>query len=197
MSLKFIARLVSFSLIANALSACQTIGSASMPLPSGFSTAPPPGYAALCRRDPSECALPLTKENNQLLEDMHFVSKDLVVPTWEEEGGDYWQSLSERGPGDCEDFALTLRRKLRQVLPDYAGAFRLATVYTETMQYHAILTIETTQGTVVCDIRFPQCAAWETFPYKWHLREVAGQTEWEDISYTSTRINQTEGIVSD
>lgn len=182
MTVKIVRFFIQSVVLLISVSACQTVLPASTSLPVGTSVAPPPGYDALCAREPSECVLPITKATNGMVGSLLVHAKELVIPTWEEGDGDYWQSLTEPGPGDCEDFALTLRRSLREVLPEYAGAFRLATAYTETMQYHAVLTIETDQGTIVCDIRFPQCADWKTFPYKWHLREVVGQRSWQDIS---------------
>lgn len=160
------------------LSACKTIELQSA-MPEGTITMAPPGYLALCERSPSECALPLDNGIRDELVSLHNTAKELVIPTVEQ--GDFWQSLSTRSEGDCEDFALTLRKLLRARLPEYSAAFLLATAYTEDAQYHAVLTIETSVGTVVCDIRFPQCAPWESFPYDWHLREVPGQEHWENI----------------
>ncbi len=160
------------------LSACQTI-ELQTAMPAGTVTPAPRGYSALCQRAPSECVLPLDRETSKELIALHNKVKDLIIPTAEQ--GDYWQSVSTRSAGDCEDFALTLRKHLRESLPEYSAAFLLATAYTENAQYHAVLTIETPSGTLVCDIRFPQCAPWDSFPYDWHLREVAGQNHWEDI----------------
>lgn len=160
------------------LSACQTI-ELQTAMPAGTVTPAPHGYRALCKRTPSECVLPLDSGTRKELIALHNKAKDLIIPTPEQ--GDHWQSVSIRSAGDCEDFALTLRKHLRESLPEYSAAFLLATAYTETAQYHAVLTIETPSGTLVCDIRFPQCAPWDSFPYDWHLREVAGQNHWENI----------------
>lgn len=160
------------------LAACKTI----MPetsMPEGVAVPPPTAFKDMCERTPSECVLPLTQNTSAVLRTMHQKAKGMVIPT--EEEGDLWQTVSVRSAGDCEDFALTLRKYLRETMPEYAGAFLMATAYTELGQYHAVLTIETSSGTLVCDIRFPQCSSWETFPYEWHLREVAGQRHWEDI----------------
>ncbi len=166
------------SILTVALSACQTINLQSA-MPAGTVAAAPSGYKALCERDPSECVLPLGPETREELTALHNKVKDLIIPTVEQ--GDYWKTVSTRSAGDCEDFALTLRKYLRESLPEYGAAFLLATAYTEDAQYHAVLTIETSSGTLVCDIRFPQCAPWDSFPYDWHLREVAGQNYWENI----------------
>ena len=48
----------------------------------------------------------------------------------------------------------------------------MATAYIEGgTQYHAVLTVETLQGTLVCDILKPECADWRSFNYKFDLRE--------------------------
>lgn len=160
------------------LSACKTINIQSA-MPEGTLTNPPRGYVELCERSPSECVIPLDKKTKDQLVSLNNRTKDMIIPT--AESGDFWKSISARSEGDCEDFALTLRKLLRERLPEYSAAFLLATAYTEDAQYHAVLTIETTAGTLVCDIRFPQCAPWESFPYDWHLREVPNKMHWEDI----------------
>ena len=74
--------------------------------------------------------------------------------------GDFWQVREERGFGDCEDFALTLRKMMRAKYPEAANAFRIATAFTETGEYHAVLSIETDKGTIICDIRYRRCQDW-------------------------------------
>ncbi len=170
--------ILTISVLTIALSACQTIDLQTA-MPDGRTTPPPSGYKAMCAREPAECVLPMDRATSKELLSLHNMVKDLIIPTPEQ--GDFWQSVSTRSEGDCEDFALTLRKYLREAMPEYGAAFLLATAYTETAQYHAVLTIETASGTLVCDVRFPQCAPWESFPYDWHLREVAGQSNWENI----------------
>lgn len=87
-----------------------------------------------------------------------------IEPRVEAPGIDNW----EEGPsfGDCEDYALTKRRALLVAgLP--AGALRLATAYTEHGEYHAVLTVATTDGTLVLDNRFPTVRDWRSMPYRW------------------------------
>ncbi len=160
------------------LTACNSLTSTTH-MPKGTIAKPHQGFVELCTRDPEECIMPLTKETRADLIELHQKTRGLIVPTVEE--GDNWTTLTEFGPGDCEDFALTLRSYLRQSMPEYAGAFRMATAYTEQYQYHAVITLETSEGTMVCDIRFPQCGTWESFPYEWHLREIVGNANWENI----------------
>ena len=175
---KHVKNFLTIGILTAALSACQT-SELQTAMPSGTVSPAPQGYKSLCARTPSECVLPLDRDTRKELISLHNMVKDLIIPTPEQ--GDFWQSVSTRSAGDCEDFALTLRKYLREALPEYGAAFLLATAYTENAQYHAVLTIETSSGTLVCDVRFPQCARWDNLPYDWHLREVAGQSNWEDI----------------
>lgn len=149
-------------------------------MPKGEVTAPPLAFAEFCARNPAECKLPATDEMLGEIATAQAETKALVIPE-DEQGTDVWQSRTDVGPGDCEDFALTMRRILRGRYPEYSGSFLIATAYTEEDQYHAVLTIETSGGTIVCDIRFPECAPWDAFPYEWRMREVAGADFWQEL----------------
>ena len=167
-----------------ALSACMGVDSSEIPgstiggMPRGAKVPAPDAFIAYCERNPADCAIPNTPRLNHALGRINYDLRQLITPT-EENGTDYWQRLDEAGPGDCEDFALTFRHRLRSLYPDYASAFRIATAFTEDGQYHAVLSVETSTGTIVCDVRFPSCAAWESFPYQWRMREIAGTNTWE------------------
>ncbi|SDE26444.1 transglutaminase-like cysteine peptidase [Kordiimonas lacus] len=149
-------------------------------MPTGEKTATPIAFAEFCVRNPQECKLPATEDMLAEIATAQAETKALVIPE-EENGTDVWQSRTDVGPGDCEDFALTMRRILRGRYPEYSGSFLIATAYTEENQYHAVLTIETSVGTIVCDIRFPECAPWDALPYQWRLREVAGADFWQEL----------------
>lgn len=175
---KFFNKIMTASLFLAGLSACQTIAPETS-MPAGVAVPPPSAYVAMCSKTPADCVLPFNEKTEKVITSLHNSVQNLIIPT--EEQGDLWQTVSVRSAGDCEDFALTLRKYLRETLPEFGGAFLIATAFTEIDQYHAVLTIETSSGTLVCDIRFPQCAPWNSFPYEWHLREVAGQHNWENI----------------
>ncbi len=149
-------------------------------MPTGKQTAVPQAFADFCTRNPGECKLPATDAMLGEIASAQAEANELVIPE-EEKGTDVWQSRTDAGPGDCEDFALTMRRILRGRYPEYSGSFLIATAYTEDKQYHAVLTIETSDGTIVCDIRFPECAPWDAFPYEWRMREVAGADFWQEL----------------
>lgn len=148
-------------------------------MPEGQRTDPPKGFEDFCKRHPTECRLPATEQHLQGIDAANQKAKSFVTPT--PEARDFWQTRQSPGPGDCEDFALTMRSLLRTSFPAYSGAFLIATAHTETGQYHAVLSIETTHGTIVCDIRFPNCMHWEQFPYIWRYREVAGADHWQEV----------------
>ncbi|WP_417458320.1 transglutaminase-like cysteine peptidase [Kordiimonas sp.] len=161
-------------------------------MPKGQHVVPPRAFKEFCARNPEECAIPNTVSLKRALEATDYQVRGLVIPA--EEEGDFWQARQTTGPGDCEDYALTFRQLLRRKFPAYSAAFRLATAYTEDGQYHAVLSIETNLGTVICDIRYPSCAPWASFPYSWRMREVAGADHWEhfDGAQTATVTAATE-----
>jgi predicted transglutaminase-like cysteine proteinase len=173
-----------YFILAFGLSACMGVDGGAVPgaiegvMPRGAQVRAPNAFLDYCERNPSDCAIPSTSSLNRALNEVNSDVRQIIIPT-EENGGDFWQRLDDVGPGDCEDFALTFRHRLRALFPAYASAFRLATAFTEDGQYHAVLSVETSTGTVVCDIRFPACAPWETFPYRWRMREIAGTDTWE------------------
>ncbi len=174
-----------YLILALSLSACMGADGSggpwplSGPMPQGAKVPAPQAYEEYCARTPADCAIPGSVAFKHALGRIDYDLRQMIVPTEETDGSDYWQRLDAAGPGDCEDFALTFRHRLRTLYPAYAAAFRLATAYTEDGQYHAVLSVETTGGTLVCDIRFPTCRAWNTLPYQWRMREVAGTDTWE------------------
>lgn len=91
---------------------------------------------------------------------------------------DFWEVAD--GAGDCEDYALAKRAKLRELgWPE--DALRLATC-TYHGEGHAVLTIDTDAGCYVLDNRYPQPQPWHVLPYVWHKREAPTGQGWVDIS---------------
>ncbi|MCJ9429533.1 transglutaminase-like cysteine peptidase [Kordiimonas marina] len=148
-------------------------------MPHGTTVPAPQQFEIYCEKNPADCAIPSTPAINKAIARADRDVHKMIKPT--EEKVDVWTALSKAGAGDCEDFALTLRKRLRENFPAYAGAFRIATAYTETGEYHAVLSIETSGGTIVCDIRYQSCAPWQNFPYQWRLREIPGSRKWQEM----------------
>jgi predicted transglutaminase-like cysteine proteinase len=100
---------------------------------------------------------------------------------------DHWQVADAAG-GDCEDKALLARAALlAQGWP--ADALRLALVWTETREYHAVLTIDVVRhglpATYVIDGRFPWVIGWDrltSLGYRWDRRQAAHGGGWTHIA---------------
>lgn len=75
------------------------------------------------------------------------------------------------GFGDCEDVALEKRSRLTKLgIP--RGAMRMAIVRSkETLASHALLLVETTQGTYALDRRIDEILLWYQVPYNFEARE--------------------------
>lgn len=98
---------------------------------------------------------------------------------------EYWQVASKAG--DCEDIALAARQRLLA-----AGwppsAVRLATAWTETGDYHTVLTIDGVRdnvpSTYVLDSRFASVLSWqklEKIGYRFHIRQASSGPNWVTI----------------
>ena len=83
---------------------------------------------------------------------------------------DEW-SYPVLGAGDCEDFALEKRKRLvEQGLP--RAAISMTIVYhKEFKSPHAILLVETNEGTVALDNPSNEIVCWDKAPYNYETRE--------------------------
>ncbi|MGH6954161.1 MAG: transglutaminase-like cysteine peptidase [Alphaproteobacteria bacterium] len=90
------------------------------------------------------------------------------------------QRRPAQGYGKSEAVALAKRERLVALgwPPD---ALRLARCVTERAEPHAVLTIETDNGTWVLDNRRRGISAWSAVPYRWLAREVPGRFLWQRI----------------
>lgn len=156
-------------------------------MPMGKVIQSPTAFKDFCKRNVGECAVSkptaftLNDDNAKALAKSLKKTQKLIVPQVEA-SGDFWQTREKRGYGDCEDFALTLRKMMRAQFPEASSAFRIATAFTETGEYHAVLSVETNKGTLICDIRFQRCQDWAKMPYTWKFRETAGALVWQRIA---------------
>ena len=97
---------------------------------------------------------------------------------------EFWEEIDAQG-GDCEDFSIAKRNRLLSLdLP--AKALRLAICITETGEGHAVLTVDTDQGTFVLDNRFPAVLPFERLTdlgYRWISRQAGdGGRGWVKIN---------------
>ncbi len=145
-----------------------------------------PSYQLFCDRNLGECDLTGSeiisynnKLKNLLIEVNQNVNSEILFEFDEVQYGveEYW-SYPESGMGDCEDFALEKRRRLVGHGIDRA-ALKIATVMHKTKFYmHAILLIETDQGTFVLDQENSNVSLWYETPYVFEAREMVGGS-WE------------------
>jgi predicted transglutaminase-like cysteine proteinase len=68
---------------------------------------------------------------------------------------DFWTSIEDAGAGDCDDYAIGKLRRLA-ALGWPIEALHLACCYVETNEYHAVLVVETPQGSYMLDNRQPE-----------------------------------------
>lgn len=81
--------------------------------------------------------------------------------------------------GDCEDYALKKRQLLidRGVRPDN---LKLATCWTETGEYHAVLIVSLLDGDYVLDNRYKIPAIKQDMPYTWDKIQI--KNKWYRLS---------------
>lgn len=83
---------------------------------------------------------------------------------------DYW-TVPEKLEGDCEDYAIA-----KQITLDGLDiGSKLATCWTETGRYHAVLIVETDKGSLVLDNRYHDVRRYEDLKYKWD--KIEGDNE--------------------
>lgn len=79
---------------------------------------------------------------------------------------EFWNELDAAG-GDCEDFALAKRAALLAQGVD-PTSLHLALCWTETEEFHAVLVVDTEQGSYVLDNRHREPMRKQDLGYRWH-----------------------------
>lgn len=143
-------------------------------------------YQDFCSRNPGECNLSgqatikLTpKKLKQLREVNTVVNREinLVFDNELYQKEEFW-TYPSTGYGDCEDIALEKRSRLVQ-LGFPRGSLRIGLGYHKNLLVaHAVLTVETQQGTFVLDSLYDQVKIWYQTPYNFETRERTDGT-WE------------------
>lgn len=137
---------------------------------------PNQGYVKLfCSENP---CVPMTGHFWRDLQAHHRATNSLIEPV--NVGDMDWSVHEERKEGNCNNFATTIQAMLKEQYPRYVDSFKLAEVFTETGDRHVVLTVDTTIGMFICDIRMPSCVMQSGLPqYTWIKRQVAG-LRWEN-----------------
>ncbi|MGD8846658.1 MAG: transglutaminase-like cysteine peptidase [Desulfobacteraceae bacterium] len=136
-------------------------------------------YKAFCRRNPGECDLSgqeiiqMTPDTWKKLLDINTKVNheiELYMDESQYQKEEFW-AYPSLGLGDCEDIALEKRFRLVNMgIP--RGALRIAIGYhKKKLHSHAVLTVETRQGTLVLDSTNDQILIWHQTPYNFEMRE--------------------------
>ena len=118
-----------------------------------------------------------------------------VVAQSEPAGQDLWQLATTSG--DCEDYALAKQAALLAVgLP--AGAVRLATARLPDGAFHAVVTVETTSGTLVLDNLHPAVVPFLALHYAWlKLQGAHASLRWDELRDGPAPASATAALRSD
>lgn len=148
-------------------------------------TSAPPGYVALCRRDPSACApqssatsaarsserIVLTAERWIMLMAVNGYINDKVAPRTDRDlygVEEHWTLPGEAG--DCEDYVLLKRRELiARGWPE--SALLITVVLDEAGEGHAVLTVRTAQGDYILDNKHSRILHWRETRYTFIKRQ--------------------------
>jgi predicted transglutaminase-like cysteine proteinase len=162
-------------------------------LATGRAVPGPAGWLNYCMRDLARCQqasaatrVPATPETLALLARVQRDVNAQVRPREEPSGQDLWRVAPVEG--DCEDFALTKQQLLRAAgLP--ASAVRLAVVRTLAGEEHAVLTVETSAGTLLLDNLRPAVVPFGTAGFRWLMLEQPGpRLRWQELRNDPTRV---------
>jgi len=207
---------VMFLMVAAVFAAgCQTTNFKQTPTTTNFMAAgapinvPPPGFIAFCLSNPDQCAareegpkvISLDEAMWALLNTVNDdVNRSIRIESdMAHYGrGEFW-TISTDGYGDCEDYALTKRKKLIEAgLP--AAALRVAVVRTFDGIGHAVLTVATDRGDYVLDNIVWYIVPWNETNYTWISRQdPVNPVGWVSLRQTyaganATAVTRTAGL---
>jgi predicted transglutaminase-like cysteine proteinase len=145
-----------------------------------------PSYSQFCQRWPNECEIAgpeiitwTKKLALELIEVNTNVNRDIIftLDPDQYDQDEFW-NLPLAGRGDCEDNALEKRRRLAQMGYPTA-ALRIGTAFHSTKFYaHALLLVETTNGTYILDQDSQEVLLWNKTPYIFESR-IRPDGRWE------------------
>lgn len=110
-----------------------------------------------CTASDGEDTIVMTPERVAQLKSINGAVNRAITPQYDQVSLDRWQA--DVTAGDCEDYALTKRRRL--ISAGFApAALRIAVARTWSGEGHAVLVVRTDRGDVVLDNRFDQIKRW-------------------------------------
>jgi predicted transglutaminase-like cysteine proteinase len=177
------------AIAALSLSACGSVTTGSAMRDGGL-TMPPAGWLDFCGRNAGDPSCQVVEMNPAHMKELQSVQQSVRTIAQVEDRKvygrtEFWQVAKKSG--DCEDIALAARERLLN-----AGwppsAVRLATAWTETGDYHTVLTVDGQRDgnptTYVLDNRFAQVVTWqrlEQIGYRFHIRQAKRGPTWVTI----------------
>jgi predicted transglutaminase-like cysteine proteinase len=148
-------------------------------MPTGGRTTQPVGHYEFCKRMPSDCAdrartsrpVDLTRKLwDRIVAINHDVNASVAPRTDYEMWGreEYWSYPTD--VGDCEDYVLEKRRRLKEIgIP--AGNLLITVVRQPNGDGHAVLTVETSLGDFILDNLETRVLAWTDTDYRYLKRQ--------------------------
>lgn len=135
------------------------------------STLAPFAFVKFCRANPTDCSrsngpeiAELTNERERQLHHVNRQVNQSIKAVNEVGPRDRWEA--EVAQGDCEDFALTKRRKLVS-LGWSPRALRIAVTRTASGEGHAVLVVKTSKGDLVLDNRMSAIKGFKRTDLSW------------------------------
>ena len=106
---------------------------------------------------------------------------DAVPAPFEEP--DVWKDAPNGGSWVCRDYVLK-KSEMLQALGWPQSAMTVVTCWTETNEHHAVLAVDTDEGTMILDSRFPAVYPISSPPaaYRWESRQVVGTVEFQPVA---------------
>jgi predicted transglutaminase-like cysteine proteinase len=163
-----------------ATSSAYAIGPSGMAAPSKLrplnivaqkATLAPFAFVKYCVANAADCAdehgvlsVSLTSTLMRQLRQVNIQVNRSITPQLDTDGDDEWQA--DVSAGDCEDYALTKRRRLIE-LGWSPNALRMAIAYTPNNNGHAVLVVSTSKGDLVLDNRINAIRNWRDTDLRW------------------------------
>ncbi|MDE1159045.1 MAG: transglutaminase-like cysteine peptidase [Neorhizobium sp.] len=149
-------------------------------------TLAPYAFVRFCIQNASDCAAsdgPATASvDAAAMRQLQSLNREInrdILPEYDMDGDDVWQA--DVTAGDCEDFALTKRRRLLEMgWP--ANALRMAIAYTPNNNGHAVLVVSTSRGDLVLDNRTNAVRNWHDTDLRWvMIQSAVNPLSWNQI----------------
>ncbi|MBB4294159.1 putative transglutaminase-like cysteine proteinase [Rhizobium leguminosarum] len=142
----------------------------------GPKTLAPFASVVFCMQHKDQCVntggpliMVLDKNRKSQLISVNTSVNHTIRPLNDKPGADVWSV--DVTAGDCEDFALTKRKKLMQ-LGWSSQSLKIAVAITNNGEGHAVLIAKTSEGDLVLDNRFNAIKDWRKTDLRWVMAQI-------------------------